>query len=133
MDYYIAGEATTFISPRSRGKVNVTVIGGETMPVQCLILHDHNDSAMVVLDDWGPLRGSLHSPASPYEDCRIKPQPLCNGISTRYMAAVGKYKAGVSISVMGKNREVSVWIEVSDVKRLIHLLQGPAHYHPASL
>lgn len=58
----IAGEATTFSSPRSRGKVNLTVIGGQTVPVQCLILNDHDESAVVVLDDWQPLIDGLGNP-----------------------------------------------------------------------
>lgn len=135
MNQYITGEATTFNSPRSRGKVNITVIGGITMPVQCLILKDHDECAVVVLrsspgisdavlDDWESLRGKLHSPAGPYEDWRAVDRiPPSDGITTKYSPAVGKYEAGVVISVVAGGKDVSVYLRVRDVKRLIQRLQ----------
>lgn len=126
MNQYIAGEATTLSSPRSRRKVSLTVIGGNTVPVQCLILKDHDECVVVVLDDWGPLRGKLHSPAGPYEDWRaVDKVPVSDGITTKYSPAVGKYEAGVVISVVASGKDVSVYLQVRDVKRLIQLLQPP--------
>lgn len=124
MDYYIVGEATTFSSPRSRGKVSITVIGEQSVPVQCLILNDHDECAVVVLDDYQPLMDALANPPT-------KPQrvgPLLNGL---YLAVLHsapfdkKYKEGISIGVVGVSHywEPSVRIAMDDVERLI-LQQG---------
>lgn len=127
MNQYIAGEATTFTSPRSRGKVNLTVIGGQSVPVQCLILNDHDECAVVVLDDYQPLIDKLENP--PSKSQRVG--PLLNGfyLAVQHSPPLDKYKEGVSIALVdaGDGWEQSVWLAMPDVRRLIQLLQkGPA-------
>src|SRR4028118_871867 len=98
MNLYMAGEATPFSSPRSRGKVTLTVIGGQTMPVQCLILNDHDECAVVVLDDYQPLIDGLTNP--PTKSLHVG--PLLSGLylAVQHSPPFDKGKEGVSIAVV---------------------------------
>jgi hypothetical protein len=131
MNQYIANESTTFNSPRSRRKVSLTIIGGETVSVQCLILHDHDESAVVILNDWGPLISQLHSVH--LVDLSSLPQrrvgPILDGqyLAVEYSPALGNWKSTVTIymtSVSG-NSICKVFLLLPDVGRLIQLLKGP--------
>ncbi len=130
MNHYITGERTTFNSPRSRGKVNLTVIGGETMPVQCLILHDHNDSVVAVLDNWRPLIHQLGN-LSPLPQRKVGALLNNQYLAVEYSPALGNWKSRITmyIATVSGNSIATVSLLLPDVGRLIQLLKGPAHHH----
>lgn len=125
MNYYVAGENTKFYT----GRASLEVIGGKTVPVQCLIIDDLGEPAAVGLEDWMPLIDVLENPVKDYPQ-RVG-QPL-NGLylAVQYKRAIGKLRprdeVEITVSREDDSDSWSVALDMEDVATLIGLLKGPA-------
>lgn len=127
MSYYIAGEDSP-VTTWSNGGGTLTVIGGKTTRVECLILTEWGDSAVVGLDDWAPLIAVLENPPKDYPQ---QVGPPLNGmyLTVQFMRAIGKLRLQdeVCISVCRKDGTDtwSLGLGIEYVDTLIRLLTGP--------
>jgi hypothetical protein len=129
MSYYIAGESTKLGQGKLKGKLKV--IGGQTIPVQCLIINDLEESAVVGLDDWAPLIDVLENLVK--DTPRQVGRPL-NGLYlvVQYKRAIGKLQLRNEVVITVSREDYtdswSVALGMEDVATLIGLLKGAGPY-----
>ena len=127
MSYYIAGESTKLGQGKLKGTLKV--IGGQTVPAQCLIIDDLGESAVIVLDDWAPLTDVLENLV------RDTPRRVGRAVNGLYLVvqhkrAIGKLRprdeVWITVSREDASDSWSVALGMEDVATLIGLLKGPA-------
>ena len=126
MSYYIGDENTEFYT----GQGSLEVVGGQTIPVQCLIIDDMGESAAVGSNDWAPLIAVLENPPKDY------PQQVgvpLNGLylTVQYMRAIGKLRVRDEVEIAISREDGadswSVALDMEEVDTLIGLLKGPTN------